>query len=175
MIIGEELADADTALTARVLAAAIRQMPGIDLVLCGEGSADLYFQQVGLQVGERLGLPAFNAVSGITLEGGVLVVERSLEDEVEVLEVPLPAVLQVTTDINQPRLPKMNDILKASKKPVREMAVGDLNLGDQAGGRIETLSTRAPHQVQRKQVVISGTPQEAAQALVGYLRKDGVI
>lgn len=169
------LADADTAVTAAVLAAAIRQIGGVDLVLCGEGSADLYFQQVGLQVGERLGFPTLNAVSSITAEGDHLLVERSLEDEVEVLEVPLPAALSVTTDIAQPRLPNMRDILKAGQKPVTDMALASLGLGDALQNRVTVQSVRAPHQVQRKQVVIPGTPQEAAQALAGYLRKDGVI
>jgi electron transfer flavoprotein alpha/beta subunit len=58
----------------------------------------------------------------------MLRVERSLEDEIEVLDVPLPAVLSVTTDINQPRLPSMKEILKASKKPVTEMTLADLGL-----------------------------------------------
>ncbi len=48
--------------TATVLAAAA-QKAGFDLILCGEGSADLYAQQVGLLVGEILHLPAVNGVS----------------------------------------------------------------------------------------------------------------
>ncbi|HZW03487.1 MAG TPA: hypothetical protein VFF68_06150, partial [Anaerolineaceae bacterium] len=55
LIADDALKDADTHITARVLAAAVRQVGPVDLVLCGEGSADLYFQQVGLQLGELLG------------------------------------------------------------------------------------------------------------------------
>jgi electron transfer flavoprotein beta subunit len=175
LIADDALANADTALTARVLAAAIQQLPSVDLVLFGEGSADLYFQQVGLQVGERLGMPALNAISSIALEGETLVVERDLDDEIEVLEVPLPAALSVTTDIHQPRLPSMKEILRSGKKPVRELALADLDLPGGAASRTETLSTRAPHQVQRKNVVLSGTPEEAAQALVGHLTRDGIL
>lgn len=174
MIIDDRLAQADTAATSRVLAAAIEKMGGVDLVLCGEGSSDLYFQQVGLQLGERLGLPTLNAISKIDLEDGKLVLERSLEDEVEVLDVPLPAVLSVTTDINQPRLPTMKEILKASKKPVTEWSLADLGMED-AAGKVEVLSTRAPRHVQRKQVIIPGSPDEAVQALIGYLSKEGAL
>jgi len=174
MVTGDALADADTAVTARVLAAAIGQMEAVDLILFGEGSADLYFQQVGLQVGERLGLLTLNAISKISIEQGGLLVERSLEDEVEVLEVPLPAALSVTTDINQPRLPTMKEILKASKKPVIEKTLAELGLEDPLNRQVEVLSTRAPHQVQRKKMVITGTPDEAAQALVSHLRREGV-
>jgi electron transfer flavoprotein alpha/beta subunit len=61
---------------------------------------------------------------------GTVRVERSLEDEIEVLDVPLPAVLSVTTDINQARLPTMKEILKASKKPVTELSLDSLGLAD---------------------------------------------
>jgi len=175
LVVDEALNNADTALTAVVLAQAIRKLGAFDVVLCGEGSADLYFQQVGLQLGERLGLPTLNAVSKIEEEDGALIVERSLEDEVEVLEVPLPAVLSVTTDIHSPRLPGMKEILKASKKPVSEWSLADLDLDGAAKNRLETISTRAPKQAQRKQVLIPGSPEEAAQALVGYLKKEGIL
>jgi electron transfer flavoprotein beta subunit len=176
MIADDALTDADTAVTSRVLAAAAGQLEGVDLVLCGEGSADLYFQQVGLQLGERLGWSTINAVSSIVMNGEDAVrVERSLEDEIEVLDVPLPAVLSVTTDINQARLPTMKEILKASKKPVTELTLESLGLTAELQNRIETASTHAPKQVQRKGVVISGTPQEMAQALVEQLKKEGIL
>ena len=54
--------------TARVLAAAVKQLDDVSLVLCGEGSADRYAQQVGVQLGELLGLPTVNAVSSIELD-----------------------------------------------------------------------------------------------------------
>ena len=65
LVVDDRLKDADTATTASVLAQAVRKAGGADLVLCGEGSADLYFQQVGLQLGEKLGLPTLNAISHI--------------------------------------------------------------------------------------------------------------
>lgn len=175
LVVDEALAGADTALTAEVISTAIQQIGAYDLVLFGEGSADLYFQQVGVQVGERLGVPSLNAVSAIQIENRLAVVERSLEDEVEVLEAPLPAALSVTTDINQPRLPTMKEILKASKKTVTEKSLADLGLASAPKNAIETVSTRAPHQRQRKQVAISGTPEEAAKALVSHLKKEGIL
>jgi electron transfer flavoprotein beta subunit len=114
-------------------------------------------------------------VSKIEVEDGKLVVERSLENEVEVLEVRLPAALSVTTDINQPRLPGMKEILKAGKKPVIEWSLADLGLTSPVQNRVEVLQTRAPHRNQRKQTVVGGTAQEAAQALVAAMVKEGLI
>jgi electron transfer flavoprotein beta subunit len=175
LVVDDALAGADTAVTSQVLAQAIRKLGPVDVVLCGEGSADLYFQQVGIQLGERLGLPTLNAISQIEPVNGKLVVERSLEDEIEVIEVPLPAVLSVTTDINPPRLPTMKEILRASKKPVTQWTLADLELPNPLQNQLDVINTRAPHQVKRKQVIIPGQPDEAARTLVGYLAKEGIV
>lgn len=175
LVSDDRLEDADTAITARVLAEAVKKIGGVDLVLTGEGSADLYFQQVGIQLGELLGWPVFNAVSCIEAVDGGLVIERSLEDETEILEIPLPAVLAVTTDINLPRLPNMKDILMASKKPVTEWTLNDLELQGKINRAMDTVRLQAPRPVERKQVLLEGSPEETAQALVGYLIKEGVL
>jgi len=175
LVADDMLVNADTSVTARVLAASVQKIGGVDLVLTGEGSSDLYFQQAGLQLGELLELPGFNAVSRIEAAAGSLRIERSLEDETEVLEVPLPAVLAVTTDIHTPRLPNMKEILLASRKPVLEWSLGDLDLADGEKPRVETISLRAPRPVERKRILIEGSPDEAAQALTAYLSKEGVL
>jgi electron transfer flavoprotein beta subunit len=175
VVVDAALSGADTTFTSDVLASAVQKLGGVDLILCGEGSADLYFQQVGIQLGEKLGLPTLNAISKITLEGEALVVERDLDDELEVLEVPLPAVLSLTTDINPPRLPSMKEILRAAKKTVTEFALTDLDLPGEAASQIESGPMKAPPQVQRKQVMIDGSAQEAAQKLVETLRRNGIL
>jgi electron transfer flavoprotein beta subunit len=175
LVVDDAMQTADTCITSSVLERAIKRIGDVDLVLCGEGSADLYFQQVGLQIGEKLGWPTLNAISKITPEEGKLVVERRLEDEVEVLEVPLPAALSVTTDITTPRLPTLKEILKAGKKPATTWSLADLGLDQNPLPQVEVVTTRAPVQKQRKKVVISGEPEEAAQKLAVYLIKEGAV
>lgn len=174
LVADQALANANTALTAAVLAAAVRKLGPFDLVLCGEGSADLYFQQVGLQLGELLGWPTLNFISKITPQGAGLLVERTLEEEVEVLEVPLPAVLSVTSDINPPRLPNIKEILKASKKPTVTENLSSLGVA-LPENTAEIISVKAPQQAQRKNVIIEGSTDEAVQALIGYLNKEGLL
>ena len=118
------LPEAGSAVTARVLAAAVKQLDDVSLVLCGEGSADRYAQQVGVQLGELLGLPTVNAVSSIELDDGVAHVERTVGAVVERLDVPLPAVLSVVADMNTPRIPSMKDILGAGVGREAGCAVG---------------------------------------------------
>ncbi|MCF3711087.1 electron transfer flavoprotein, partial [Salmonella enterica subsp. enterica serovar Weltevreden] len=43
--------------------AAAAQKSGFDLRICGDGSSDLYAQQVGWLVGEALNIPAITGVS----------------------------------------------------------------------------------------------------------------
>lgn len=173
LVIEDSLRDADSHLTAGALAAAVKKMGGFDLIICGEASGDLLNKQVGIQLGELLGLPVINAVSKIELVDGKVKVERTLEDEIEVLEVSLPAVVVVTTGINEPRLPTMKEILKAGKKPVTEWHLADLSL--EAKGATEVVSILAPERTERKGEILEGDAKEVSQKLVKYLSEEAVI
>lgn len=158
----------DSLQTAKAIAGALKLME-YDLVLCGAGSSDLYAQEVGVQAGTLLNIPVINNVTGIkVLSENTLEAERTLEDEVEVLEITLPAVLSVSSEINVPAVPSMRDIMKAGKKPVNELTVeADLDASAQI------LEQLAPAQQERRQEVIEGDGEEAVNALVQFLRKEG--
>jgi electron transfer flavoprotein beta subunit len=169
-VIDESLAVADSYHTASVLAAAVKKIGGIDLVLCGEGSSDLYAQQVGAQLGELLAMTTVNAVSKLTVEGDKLIAERTLEEEVEVVEISLPAVVSVTTDINLPRIPSMKEILAAGKKPVTQWSLADIGL-EISTQSTEIISTLAPLQAERKQIILEGESEEIINKFFESLRK----
>lgn len=171
LVMDERLVGALPHATARVLAATA-QKEGFDLIICGDGSGDLYAQQVGLLLGELLKVPSINAVSKIvSADGGKLVVERTLEDEVEVLELALPAVISVTTDINVPRIPAMKAILAAAKKPVNVYnGLGDVGVADLPEW-IKTQAVLAPEKTDRKKIIVEGDAEEQIAAFVEHLRK----
>ncbi|ELF3032677.1 electron transfer flavoprotein FixA [Salmonella enterica] len=155
--------------TATALAAAA-QKSGFDLLICGDGSSDLYAQQVGLLVGEALNIPAINGVSKIlSLTDSTLTVERELEDEVETLSIPLPAVIAVSTDINTPQIPSMKAILGAAKKPVQVWSPADIGLNSVPAYSVQQVA--APKQRERQRVVIEGDGEEQIAAFVENLRK----
>ncbi|WP_197904603.1 electron transfer flavoprotein FixA [Salmonella enterica] len=155
--------------TSTALAAAA-QKSGFDLLICGDGSSDLYAQQVGLLVGEALNIPAINGVSKIlSLTDSTLTVERELEDEVETLSIPLPAVIAVSTDINTPQIPSMKAILGAAKKPVQVWSPADIGLNSVSA--YSTQQVAAPKQRKRQRVVIEGDGEEQIAAFVENLRK----
>ncbi|QMI04039.1 electron transfer flavoprotein FixA [Citrobacter sp. RHB25-C09] len=155
--------------TAVVLAAAA-QKSGFDLILCGDGSSDLYAQQVSLLVGETLNIPAVNGVSKIlSLSDSTLIVERELEDETETLSIPLPAVVAVSTDINSPQIPSMKAILGAAKKPVQVWSADDIGFIAMEAGSAQHVA--APKQRERQRIVIEGDGEEQIAAFADSLRK----
>lgn len=169
VVIDDQFEQALPQQTAAALAAAA-QKSGFDLIVCGDGSADLYAQQVGLLVGEMLNIPAINGVSKIiALTESTLTVERELEDEIETLSIPLPAVVAVSTDINSPQIPSMKAILGAAKKPVQVWQPADIGLDVQDVYSVQQVA--APKQRERQRIVIEGDGEDQIAAFADHLRK----
>lgn len=154
--------------TSAVLAAAARTV-GFDLILCGEGSSDLYAQICGVLTAERLNIPSVNCVSKITRGNGSVTVERALDSEIEEIEVPLPAVICLTSDVNTPRIPNMKAILQAGKKPVNKLDLASLGVTVQ--GASAMVSILAPQQKDRLKNIIEGDDEDSIAAFAENLRK----
>ncbi|EDP99950.1 electron transfer flavoprotein [Shewanella benthica] len=170
VVVDEKFEQALPHQTARVLAAAA-QKTGFDLIICGDGSGDLYAQQVGLQLGELLEVATINAVSKIvSAQDGKITVERALDDEVEVLEITLPAVISVSADINEPSIPSMKTILAAARKPVTKLSVEDIELAE-IPVLVESVSVLAPEHTERKQIIIHGDDEAQIAEFAEHLRK----
>ena len=168
MAADDALADMDARQTAQALAAMVNQADGIDLVICGDGSADLYAQQVDVQLAEALGWPSLNGVTAITAGDGTVTVERVLENERETVTLPLPAVLSVCPDIAVPRIAGMKDILAAGKKPVTMYAAGDL--GELVPAAVEVIDVSAPEPAARKKELFDAAQDGELDAFVAALK-----
>ena len=162
----------ESAQAAALLAAAIEQAEGFDLILLGEGSADNYSGQVGPRLAEILDLPQVTYAKALEVEGRKMKAIRSLEDILEEVEVELPAVVSVVSEINEPRIPAVTQILRAGRKPKKILKPGELSLKIEGGRIVETLSNRAPVQ-ERKGVLFKEGLKELA-GLVQALREEGV-
>ena len=104
--------------TAAVLAAAIKKIGDVDLVVCGETSDDGMSYQVAPRLAERLGWPLLGFARNISLAGATVTADRDLDTGMQRVEGNLPLVLTVTQETNTPRRPTLMDALKAKKKPV---------------------------------------------------------
>lgn len=164
-------------MTAQALAAAVRKIGRFDLLLLGEGSADNYTGQVGPRLAEILGLPQATFAVGIepiaaaNANPSGLRVTRNLDEEIEFVEVGLPALVTVLTEINEPRIPALTQILRAGKKPIAEWKGADLGLGP-AAPLTEVVSNLAPLQ-ERKGEIFEG--DGAVEKFVAALAREGVV
>ena len=151
--------------TAAVLAELVAKVGEYDLIVCGDGSADNYAQQVDVQLAAKLGLPSVNGVVEITAGDGIVVCKRALEDVIEVVEVPLPAVVSVTPDIAKPRIPGMKDILAAGKKPMDVAGAGTV-----PAASVELVECKAPEQAERKLEVMDASEDGAIEKFAAALK-----
>lgn len=170
LVLDDELKNAESSVTAVILAAALQQMEDKpDLILFGEGSGDNYSGQVGSRVAAILDLPQVGFASSIVVEDGRATITRSLENSEEVVEVSLPAVVTVMADINEPRIPSVSQILKAGRKPKEVVEPDELDVSIEAG-KIDTISNLAP-ETERKRIVVKSVDELiqslSSEALIG--------
>jgi len=168
--------DVDTLGTAYILAEAIRKIGEFDLILCGETSLDSFSGLVGSRLAELLNLPQITSVRKLSVEGDTVVAERALEDVIETVKAKMPALIAVTREINQPRIPSLMMIMKASKKEIVAWTAADLGVQkDKIGPKIEIIEVLAP-KTERKKIKITGeNAQEIAEKLAKALVQEGVI
>ncbi|MEA4976099.1 MAG: electron transfer flavoprotein subunit beta/FixA family protein [Paludibacter sp.] len=96
LLSGREFAGSDTLATSYALAAAIRKIGKVDVIVCGRQAIDGDTAQVGPQVAEKLGLPQITYAEEILdLSKGKITVKRRLERGVEVVKGALPMVVTV--------------------------------------------------------------------------------
>src|SRR5439155_3362849 len=124
----DSLAGADALVTARVLAAAIKRVEGVDLVISGVESTDGSAGILPGMIAELLGMPQVTFAKHIDLKDSSLVVNRQTVAGYDVVECALPAVLSVTAGVNEPRYPTFKGIMQAKSKPVDQLSVSDLGL-----------------------------------------------
>jgi electron transfer flavoprotein beta subunit len=152
----EALAGSDTLGTAKALAAAIRKGP-FDLVLCATESSDSYAGIVPGQIAQLLGIPPLTFAKEIAIEGKRVTIKRQSESGYDVVESELPALITVTTGINEPRYPTLKGIMGAKKKEMKKYTAADLDLGPQdvgeSGAREKVLTVGRPPSRQAGKVI----------------------
>lgn len=167
-------AGADSLATARCLAAAIRRIGGVDLVLCGAYSLDGSTSQVGPQIAELLEVPDLAHATALSFDGTGLRACCRVEGGEVVLDCDLPAVVTVDKEINVPRLPTMTGIMKAAAAGVTRWTAADLGLppgqAGLSGSPTQMLNVFEPA-VGRKGEMIEGPANQVAATLVARLRE----
>jgi len=164
-------AAADTLLTARALAAVVKQ-EAPDLVLCGRQAIDDDMGAVPAQLAEVLGWPCayWLMEAAIAADARTLRAGRQVEGALEVFDIPLPAVVSAQKGLNEPRYPTLKGIMGAKKKEIRDVKAADLEWAPEPPQlsvvTLEALPPRPPGRI------IQGDVPTAVKELVRSLRED---
>ncbi|MFL5804585.1 MAG: electron transfer flavoprotein subunit beta/FixA family protein [Roseiflexaceae bacterium] len=162
---------------ARAVAAAIKKLGDVDLIICGRNSTDDESSAFGPTLARALGWPQLTYVGKIVEldEGGKrIVAERHLEEQIETVESRLPAVITVVKDINEPRYPSLLRIKRVAKVEIPIWSAADLTAGDLTPA--VTIANRVPPPPRPSGEIIQGAAAaEKVHKLVDKLVENQVI
>jgi electron transfer flavoprotein beta subunit len=179
LVSDRSFAGADTWVTAYTLTAAVRKMGETDLILCGKQAIDGDTAQVGPSLADQLGIPFVAFVRKIRSIGSdEIVVERMFEEGYEVVRMPLPGLLTVVKDINEPRLPSLKGKMRAKRAEIISYGRGDLDVQDihigLDGSPTQVIKIFSPD-LKRAGVKWQEDPEEMAGKLVKGLKEQGIL
>lgn len=160
---------------ADVLVAAIRKTGVFDLVLCGRQASDTDGGQVLYWIAERLGLPAVGPVLKIeSVEKDSLIVHRLMEDGFQRVRVGLPALLGISSEINEPRVPSLKGTMSAGRALISGWKGQDLALGD-IEPRVELRRLAIQVRTSRAELIDGDNGAACGVALADKLHAEGII
>lgn len=128
-------AGSDTWATSLALAGAIRKIPNYDLIICGKQAIDGDTAQVGPGIAVHLNIPQITFVKKIEeITDKKIRAERMMEEGYQVVEAPLPALITVVKEINEPRLPSMKGKMRAKKAEIPMWKITDIQVPEDEVG-----------------------------------------
>jgi len=174
LISSRAFAGGDTWATSYVLSRAIRKLGDFDLVLCGKQAFDGDTAQVGPGVAEQLGIPQATYVIEVEIDGKRMRARRVLEDRYEVIEMRLPALITVVKQINEPRHPRLKNVMAAKKKAIPVWGPDDIeadpSLCGLDGSPTNVVRTFLPERHHEGEM-LQGDTEAVVTRLVGKLHK----
>jgi len=167
-------AGADTWATAYTLAAAVKKIGQVDLVICGRQSTDGDTAQVGPEMAEMLKMPFVAYVGKIEeISNGQMRVKRMIDEGNEIIQSQMPLVITVTKEINIPRLPSLRGIMKSKSLKIPTWAAQDLGIDVNkvglTGSYTKVIKIFTPKR-EKKAEFIQGGPESQVSSLISKLR-----
>ncbi len=178
-LMDDAFAGADAIATARLLAVGIRKCGDFDLVFLGKQAVDSDASTIPAAIGGFLGLPAVMFVRKIEAIGdGKITVERMTDDGFDKVTVPIPAVISVVKEINEPRLPSLKGKMMAKKKEV--IVYNAAALGVAVGSPELTSGSHVSHVANppsrpKGEMITGSSPEEIADKLFSKLRDQQIL
>jgi electron transfer flavoprotein beta subunit len=168
-------AGADTWATSTTLAAAIRKMGKVDLIICGKQAIDGDTAQVGPELATQLDIPYASFAKHIEYQdSGHFKVTRRTEEGTEVWQLPLPALLTVLKEVGEPRMPSLRHKMRAKKADIPVWGVADLMLDPNdvglTGSFTQVVRVFSPPR-RGDRIMLEGSVEEQADQLYRYLKE----
>lgn len=132
-----------------------------DIVMLGKQAIDGDYNQTGQILSAIADLPAATFASELTIEDGKAKTLREVDFGLQEVETPLPGIFTCDLRLNTPRFTKVQDILKAKKKPVETIDLAEL--GIDIAPRISVEKVEPP--AEREGGVIVGSVDELLEKL----------
>lgn len=172
-------AGADTLATSYTLARGIEKIDEVDLILCGKQAIDGDTAQVGPGIAEHLQIPHTTYVKEITeINENYITVKRKIEDGYELIKMQIPALLTITKEINEPRLPSIRGILHSREIEVPVWTAGDLEVDKDLigleGSPTQVVAVETP-QFDVEGEILTGTAEEQVDRLLKALNEQKVL
>lgn len=161
----------DSGYTGQILKAAIEQDGTPDLIFTGKQSVDSEGMQTHYRLGAAFGMPVATEVVSFELDGDKAIVEYEIGGgDREVVELALPCVIGATKGLNEPRYPKLPDILKSKKKEIKQIEIGAL--GITPSPKNATLIKLEPVPERGDAKMLEGDTREMVEALIRLLKEE---
>lgn len=173
VLVDEEDLESDEYSVAKILAAVIKDRE-YDIILGGNMSVDNGSGQMGPRLAEHLHIPQVTTITKLDVDGGKATVQRDVEGDVETIEVSLPVLLTAQQGLNEPRYPSLPGIMKAKKKAVERLTVGDLNIEGDVSAKTIITETYLPPKKKAGRILAS-EGQNQVKELVQLLRSEAKV
>lgn len=169
-------AGSDTWATSYTVAGAIKKIGAFDLIICGKQASDGDTAQVGPGISTHLNIPQVTYVKKVEeVKENLMRVERMMEEGYEIIETPLPALLTVVKEINEPRIPSLKGMMRAKSAKITLWGQKELGLDPQSiglcGSPTQVVKIFTPPQRAGGQMLNGEVPDIAAQ-LVDLLKNE---
>lgn len=179
-LVDSSFAGVDSVGCAHILAAAIRHLGGADLVLCGRAGSDYDQGVVGPTVAALLDTPCVSLAKDVRLASPqVARVVRAIPEGDETVEVELPAVVTISSELGAPRYPSAMATFAARRKRPAVLSAAAIGFNAArvafSSERVRRVDVDIPRREGRCQFMEGSTPQEVAAKLAQALQREGVI
>ncbi len=158
--------------TAALIAAVIRKLGDVDLVLCGRQGSDYDQGTVPGVLAELLDAALVTIAGEVRAGNGTVEVGRMTAAGQEVVEATLPAVVSVSNEIGQARYPTSRGMMEARRKKPTIYEAADLL--PQAAGGVEVTRISVPALQGHCEIISGDSPAAKVAVLLGKLAASGV-